>query len=447
MYRQLSPILLLSFCSLTTAAAPVVDVEEVVTRSEPANNGAGPLWCYGAPLIVRSGPDVFVSVIETGKDVPPLCNTRWQLWHRGPAGWQQAQHEEGYRQREPCPLAIFPAGPIFLSVNPSTQAPGTRYGPCEPAVLRFDPRNLRAAPALEKPAWVDGRQFTDHSYRGFAADGPGGELLLLNIHAGSGEQFVSHRDRDGHWQACGKIRFPIRSCYPQVGLRDRAAHVMAIGDIVEPNQEWRALKKEVLKQDWDYVFRRLFYAWTPDVTKEAFAEPIEIDSVENTGGHISNCDMHVDKEGVCHLLYIRRPHQYEFLRDKYFAGQPMTWHLMYVRVKAGKPERPRMLTETPGTNDGISPAFARFHVLANERLAVVLAGTPVEGGKSGPFGNFVGPLGEADHVRFERTPLEHPFHTFFTSAPRGGSAPSDTIDLFGTADDGPNLRYARLKLQ
>jgi len=30
---------------------------------------------------------------------------------------------------------------------------------------------------------------------------------------------------------------------------------------------------------------------------------------------------------------------------------------------------------------------------------------------------------------------------------RGGSMPSDTIDLFGTADDDPNLRYARLRLQ
>ena len=39
-------------------------------------------------------------------------------------------------------------------------------------------------------------------------------------------------------------RLPIRACYPQVALRDRAAHVLAIGDIVEPNEAWRAHKKE-----------------------------------------------------------------------------------------------------------------------------------------------------------------------------------------------------------
>jgi hypothetical protein len=48
---------------------------------------------------------------------------------------------------------------------------------------------------------------------------------------------------------------------------------------------------------------------------------------------------------------------------------------------------------------------------------------------------------------FQRIDLKHPFHTFFTNTVRGGSMPSDTIDLFGTADDDPNLRYARLRLQ
>ena len=53
-----------------------VEVEEVVTSYTPANNGAGPLWCYGSTVIARQGGDVFLSVIETGEDIPPLCNTR-----------------------------------------------------------------------------------------------------------------------------------------------------------------------------------------------------------------------------------------------------------------------------------------------------------------------------------------------------------------------------------
>ena len=41
----------------------VVEAEDVVTRYAPANNGAGPLWCYGSTVIARSGNDVYLSVI------------------------------------------------------------------------------------------------------------------------------------------------------------------------------------------------------------------------------------------------------------------------------------------------------------------------------------------------------------------------------------------------
>lgn len=75
----------------------VVEVEEVVTRYRPANNGAGPLWCYGSTVIARHGKDVYLSVIETGEGVPLLCNTRWQLWHRSASGWKIEQSEEEFR--------------------------------------------------------------------------------------------------------------------------------------------------------------------------------------------------------------------------------------------------------------------------------------------------------------------------------------------------------------
>lgn len=122
--------------------APRVLVEELVTRCRPADNGAGPLWCYGSSLIVpRSGAtdEVYVSAIETGEDVPPPCNTRWKLWRRDFDGWSVVAREIGFRQREPCPIALIRDGAIFLSVNPSTEPPGTRYGACRPLVLRFSP--------------------------------------------------------------------------------------------------------------------------------------------------------------------------------------------------------------------------------------------------------------------------------------------------------------------
>ncbi|MBN1417997.1 MAG: hypothetical protein JXP34_04430, partial [Planctomycetes bacterium] len=126
--------------------SPAVEVEEVVATCRPPNNGAGPLWCYGAPLIVRAGDAVFASLMETGEGVPLLCNTRWRLFRRGEAGWDMVQRPDGFRHREPCPLIAFADGRLFLSVNPSTQPPGTQYGPCDPHLIEFsakDPRRAR----------------------------------------------------------------------------------------------------------------------------------------------------------------------------------------------------------------------------------------------------------------------------------------------------------------
>jgi hypothetical protein len=424
-----------------------VQAEEVVTLYTSANNGAGPLWCYGSTVIARQGENVYLSVIETGKDVPPLCNTRWQFWRRSADGWKLMQTEKEFRQREPCPIAIFEKGPIFLSVNPSTEAPGTQYGRCQPLVLEFDPQNLDGTPRIHEPVWADGSFFTDHSYRGFAADGTNGELLLANINAKIGEQFVSYRDGQGTWHQKGKIKFPIRACYPQVALRDGCTAVLAIGDIVEPVEEWRKLKFEKLESQWDYVFRRLFYTCTDNIRTTGFGELIEIDTVEKTCGHIQNLDLYIDSAGASHLLYLKRPHQYAFIRDKYFPGEPMTAHLEYVVVKAGKVVSHMTLTETSEGSSGLEPAFARFHVGPDEELYAIVAGTEA-GEKQRGFGNYIGriPAGPG-RPSFERVDLRYPFHNFFTNTPRGGSKPSDVIDLFGIADDSPNLRYARIRLR
>ncbi|HUV62444.1 MAG TPA: hypothetical protein VMW24_01030 [Sedimentisphaerales bacterium] len=424
-----------------------VEAEEVVTSYAPANNGAGPLWCYGSTVIARQGGDVYLSVIETGEGVPPLCNTRWQLWHRGSDGWKLAQQEKDYRQREPCPIGLFQGAAVFLSVNPSTEPVGTKYGPCKPQVLEFNRENLSGEPKIHAPAWTEGTYFTDHSYRGFAADGARGELLLLNINAKTSDQFVSYRDRQGQWHAKGKITFPIRACYPQVALRDGCAHVMAIGDIVEPVAEWRKLKFEKLKRQWDYVFRRLFYTYSDDISRADFCAPIEIDTVENTGGHIQNLDLYVDAAGAAHLLYLKRPHQYEFIRDKYFPGQAMTAQLEYAVVAKGSVVSRKTLARTPAGAGGFEPSFGRFHVNQKGDLYVIAVGSGIEPQSRGR-NNYIGRVGAGkDRLNFERIPLKHPFGNFFTNTPRGGSAPSDVIDLFGTADDSPNLRYARIRIE
>jgi len=425
-----------------------VEVEESITTFEPAKNGAGPTWCFGSTCIVRDREDVYVSTIETGKDVPPLCNTRWQLWKRDAKNWKLIRHEERFRQREPCPLGLIAAGPLFMSVNPSTEPPGTHYGPCLPQVLEFDLPRPDAPPKTHTPGFADGTYFTDHSYRGFAADRDGGELVLLNINAKTSAYFISHRDRTGSWHQRGTLEFPIRACYPQIVLKNRGVHVLAIGDIIEPNKAWRQLKLEKTGAKGDYVFRRLFYAHTPDITREPFAEPVEVDTVEQTCGHIINLDLYVDKDGAAHLLYLKTPYANPHVRNAFFPDAPTTVQLEYMILNKGKIIRRKTLAATvPEGETGLTPGWSRFHVAPDGRLHVIAYGTWIDKAGKRTVDNFLSRIAPHDEpCAFQRVHLEYPFSNFFTNTPRGGSTPSEIIDLYGTSSQPLDLRYARIRV-
>jgi len=286
------------------------------------------------------------------------------------------------------------------------------------------------------PRWADGYRFTDHSYRGIAADGRRGELLVLNIDSPTGAQFWSYRNASGEWARHGKIEFPIRSCYPQVALRAQAGHVLAIGDIVEPNEEWRTYKHEQTGRGWDYVFRRLFYTWTPDITKSDFAEPIELENLDATAGYIRNLDLWIDPSGAAHLLYLKQKVQSAMMRDKFFSDMPLTTSLEYRVLKAGEIVDRATLVEGGEGLSNETPGNGRFHVTDDGRLFVIY----YSHGENRLLQ--IRPTRQAP-IRIE---LEEPFHTFFTATERGGSVPSKTIDLFGIGRDSSILRYARVQL-
>ena len=111
---------------------PVVEVEEDVYSYEPANNGAGPMWCFGSTCLVRTADGLFASGLETLPDAKPLNNCRWLLFRRTTEGWQQLHQDPSGRTREPCPLVAFQDGRLLLSANPTLvtdrdclQRPGT----------------------------------------------------------------------------------------------------------------------------------------------------------------------------------------------------------------------------------------------------------------------------------------------------------------------------------
>ena len=118
--------------------------------------------------------------------------------------------------------------------------------------------------------WDGSPAFTEHSYRSFAADGSAGELILLQ-NIGYTHAEWAFCDRSGKWTAQGKLVWPygheydepqpIRICYLNVALQDRAVFVCGVSDIVEPYRKWREYKRQLTGREWDYDFRRLFFTW------------------------------------------------------------------------------------------------------------------------------------------------------------------------------------------
>lgn len=413
-----------------------VEIEETVCTVGNPNNGAGALWCYGAPLVTRIGEDVFVSAMEVGEGIQPLCNTRPRIFMRDEDEWRLVWRPDEFLEREPCPIVCFQDGQFILSVNPLIDATESRRGACNPHLLKFSASNLKTPPQVIQPKWVDDTTFTEHSYRGIAADGARGEILLLNIDAKTGEQCWSFCDAGGNWVNCGRIRFPIRACYPQVELRHRAAHVLAIGDIVEPIEERRRYKHEQTKRDWDYVFRRLFYTWTPDAATTDFVAPIEVENLDETGGHISNLDLWVDAKGDAHLLYIKQPVT-PLLRDGFFPNLHLTKSLEYCIIRRGEIVSRNTLLVGGEDITGDTPNYARFHATPDGSLFAVYTCS-----SSGMKIRQIAPQ-IAEPIKLE---LQQPFHTFFTASERGGSKPSNVIDLFGVTSEPGKLRYARVRL-
>jgi hypothetical protein len=95
-----------------------------------------------------------------------------------------------------------------------------------------------------------------------------------------------------------------------------------------------------------------------------------------------------------------------------------------------------------------TPRYARFHAAANGKLFVVFSlsgSTPKRGSFRDNRLLQVRPRkGKAAPVPLA---LREPFTTFFTATERGGSRPSELLDLFGVAQDGQTLRYARVRLR
>lgn len=440
---------------MSTARLPKVEVEEDVYSYEDTENGSGAMWCHGSTTMVRLGDQVFATGFEKIPGHQPLNNARWLLFRRrddGP-GWELLHRDTENQTREPCPMACFPDGRFYVSANPSLlKATSSAYrSPAQPQVLEFDVADPTAGFRTELPAWEGSPEFSEHSYRSFVADAARRELFLIQYIHYDGAWW-SFRDETGAWSACGKLdwkfetKYPkphaLRICYPTVTMVDRAVHFFGVNDINEPYPEWRAYKKQITGKDWDFDFRRLFYTWTPDVTREPFREWVEVASRDQTCGWQYACDIWVAPDGRVHLLWWERSLDVR-LREKFFPGEKLTISLVHSVLEDGREVHRQVLVESGEGLPGPEPKAGRFHITLDGRLLVVACLLRDE-----QLENCVMEIYKDNRVSDPvKLDLQRPFPSwFFNATPRAGSFPSDTLDMLGTsAADQFTIQYCRIR--
>ena len=260
-------------------------------------------------------------------------------------GWTRVRVDADGRTREPSPLAAFADGRLFPLREPDArQGTGTQRRPRTSGRVAIQRHRTDGGPGIAgtgmaRQAGVHGTFLQDvRRRRCTRGTSP---LSEHRLHArrmdisrqcrqverpGPAQVALGHRDAKPG---------PIRVCYPNVAIRDRAVHFVGVSDVLEPNPAWREFKRELTGQEWDYDFRRLFYTWTPDITKQPFAEWVEIASRDATGGHVQPGDLWLSPNGDAHLIWSERAID-ERLREKFFPDAKQSEQLNYAVVRGGK---------------------------------------------------------------------------------------------------------------
>lgn len=471
----------------TNRVVPVVEEESVVFDWDFTANGASPLWCYGNTCIVRLGNDVFASGIETDTSIKvkrgapnfSLCNQRWLLFKHAQDGWRLQQKDTSLA-REPAPLGCFQDGRVFLSHSPSTR--GDR-----PEILEFDAKMPGGKYNTLLPYGDARRKYGSSTYRTFTVDGNNGEMMVF-YNVGLTHSDWAFRNRDGKWSARGKLRWPKRKDtsitpygplarvnYPTVMLKNRAVHFAGAAAY----NRWArvsAKNRNLAGRRYGNRWRRLFYTWTPDITKKGFSRWIEVGSTHDTGGWLFPGDLWVDDESVAHIAWFEAPVNEE-LREQHFPDLKYVYSLKYARVKDGKVLLRRTLAEGGEGKSPEIPGYCvsgayvrypskkekdgylqqrvagrgqpRFHVLPNGRLfALYFVGGTDADGQELAENRLIEILPDGSTGAPVRIPLEHPLIEYFVATPRGGSRPSAFIDVLGYRKSTlmKKICYARIRL-
>ncbi|MCX6910959.1 MAG: hypothetical protein NTY01_23355, partial [Verrucomicrobia bacterium] len=435
---------------------------------EVTNNGSGMFWGSGSPQIARVGDRLFVSVFEAVPGCAPLNNARWALYERGADGWRLCQRDEKDRTREPSPLGVSHSDRLLMSVNP-TLAPWipasasakTAGGPARPEFLEFDPAHPEREPRHLVPQWDGKPEFTEHSYRTFAADGKNGEFIVFNK-VGNTHSMWAFLGRDGKWKT-GQLTWPKGEDpkyavwhgqhtpvnYANAMLRDREAHYIG----TSPYNIWNRidpLKTETWgREKWGWRMRKLHYAWTPDITTRPFAPWTVVADTMDDGGTLTLGDSLITADGRVHVVWQQNP-IHPKLRDIHFPDIKRDSRLWYGVLKQGKALQKRALFCGGETTGPVQPnGQPRFHITPDQTLYIlynIVGTTPATKAQTGSYAVRVEADGSISAA--VRIPLHRPLTgTFFTASPRSGNRLSDATDILiaDTQDGKPVARYARIR--
>ena len=435
----------------------VPEYEEDIYQYTPANNGAGPLWGNGMTTVVRIENNVYACGLETDTAVKGLSNCRWTLFRRYSSGWMLEARDQVNLTREPASLAVGDGDRILLSANPKQADSCTEYCLTHPEILSFDREKLHLPYERIVPEWKTNPGFNDHSYRAFAVDRQENEMIYFQNYMYHHAEWT-FRDRHGRWIASDALKWPLeiyggkevplRLCYSNVALRNRKVFFFANADVVEPVEAWKAHKLAVTGSQWDYVFRRLFFCWSDDITEGKFHSWIEVANRDKTAGFIRNQDLWVSPDGRVYLLWTEKAID-ERLREKFFPNEKQEWTIQCAVFADGRiTERITILRSREGEADFLVPGTARFQATPEGRLFVVyyVSGEKTDGGKVSE--NRVVEVGKDGRVgRPVVIPLKKPLFQFQTANERAGCEPSSRLDMLGIREGVENtISYAGVRI-
>jgi hypothetical protein len=170
-------------------------------------------------------------------------------------------------------------------------------------------------------------------------------------------------------------------------------------------------------------------------------------SRDQTCGWISPGDLWLGPDGAAHIVWTERALD-ERLRAKFFPEAKQSHALNYAVVRDGKVVFRRVLLVAEEGKSGEIGASPRFQVTSDNRLFVIYyASGKGADGKAVSENRLMEIHASGEVSAPVVVPFKKPFTAYFTATVRGGSPPSQMLELLGEREGVPlTLNYARVRL-